>query len=351
MEAGASVSHFTNDHPYKTAQMKQKKKGKNPKGKQYLQQAADIVYAKGSSFQTVPSLGKVLNRIIEPMLGLQYVWEYRSPSKTVPPHYLCKICSVTRLLQDMVAHVKSWKHNLRYLVAIKEPCTIPAFKGLPTAVPKALPPPGPGMGPNGPPFSPMFNEQSFHDDFPPNEGPYEEYPGEFEPSDYEGFPSDHGFPDSGMGPGSYPDGPGDNFRANREQGRFNPDEMFDEYQSPTMGGRLMDIDVKKPFGRQSPMQPTPDSGFDSNVLLDYLDTFRIENEKDAQLVLKVTQKLTDLLMEFRLRSISSAGPSMSSLSMNSSFSSMSSSLPRSSDRYSRPLPKGPSCYSDGPLRF
>ncbi|XP_054637882.1 uncharacterized protein si:ch211-197h24.6 isoform X3 [Dunckerocampus dactyliophorus] len=327
------------------------------------------------------------------MLGLQYVWEYRSPSKTVPPHYLCKICSVTRLLQDMVAHVKSWKHNLRYLkrehadkvtceeeecvkdatlrkkikdvtaevekmegrgqlkVAIKEPCTIPAFKGLPTAVPKALPPPGPGMGPNGPPFSPMFNEQSFHDDFPPNEGPYEEYPGEFEPSDYEGFPSDHGFPDSGMGPGSYPDGPGDNFRANREQGRFNPDEMFDEYQSPTMGGRLMDIDVKKPFGRQSPMQPTPDSGFDSNVLLDYLDTFRIENEKDAQLVLKVTQKLTDLLMEFRLRSISSAGPSMSSLSMNSSFSSMSSSLPRSSDRYSRPLPKGPSCYSDGPLRF
>lgn len=35
------------------------------------------------------------------------------------------------------------------------------------------------------------------------------------------------------------------------------------------------------------------------------DSFRIENEDDAQIVLKVTQKLTDVLMEYRLRSISS----------------------------------------------
>lgn len=36
----------------------------------------------------------------------------------------------------------------------------------------------------------------------------------------------------------------------------------------------------------------------------FQDTFRIENEDDAQLVLKVTQKLTDVLMEYRLRSVS-----------------------------------------------
>nr|XP_057940475.1 uncharacterized protein si:ch211-197h24.6 isoform X2 [Doryrhamphus excisus] len=397
MESGASVCHFKNGNPNTTAQFKQKK-GKNPKGKQFLQQADDIVYAKGASFQTVPSLGKVLNKIIEPMLGLQYVWEYRSPSKTVPPHYLCKICSVSRLLQDMVAHVKSWRHNLRYLkkeypnkvtseeeeclkdatlkkkvkditaevekmdgrgqikVVMKEPCNIPSFKGLPTAFPKAIPPPAPAMGLNGPHHTcfpgPVFDDQSFHEEFPPNEGPYEQYPAEFQTSDYQGFPSDHRFPDSDMGPGSYPDRPGDDFRANNGQGRYNPGEMFDNYQSPTMGGSLMDLHTKKPFDMPRPpiVPPAPATGIHSNALLDYLDTFQIENEKDAQLVLKVTQKLTDLLMEFRLKSISSAGPSMSSLSMNSGFSSMSSSLPRN-DRFSLPLTKGPSRYSDGPLRF
>ena len=34
------------------------------------------------------------------------------------------------------------------------------------------------------------------------------------------------------------------------------------------------------------------------------DTFRIENENDAQIVLKVTQKLTDVLMDYRLRTVS-----------------------------------------------
>lgn len=50
--------------------------------------------------------------------GLQYVWEYRSPSKSVPPHYHCKLCAVSHLQQDMLAHVKGWKHCLKYLVSI-----------------------------------------------------------------------------------------------------------------------------------------------------------------------------------------------------------------------------------------
>lgn len=50
--------------------------------------------------------------------GLQYVWEYRSPSKSVPPHYHCKLCAVSRLQHDMLAHVKGWKHCFRYMVSI-----------------------------------------------------------------------------------------------------------------------------------------------------------------------------------------------------------------------------------------
>lgn len=50
--------------------------------------------------------------------GLQYVWEYRSPSKSVPPHYHCKLCAVSRLQHDMLAHVKGWKHCFRYMASI-----------------------------------------------------------------------------------------------------------------------------------------------------------------------------------------------------------------------------------------
>lgn len=47
------------------------------------------------------------------------MWEYRSPSKSVPPHYQCKLCKVSRLQTDMLAHIKGWKHSFRYMV---RPC-------------------------------------------------------------------------------------------------------------------------------------------------------------------------------------------------------------------------------------
>lgn len=49
--------------------------------------------------------------------GLQYVWEFRSPSRSVQPHYQCKLCSLCRLQHDMIDHVKGWKHCFRYLVS------------------------------------------------------------------------------------------------------------------------------------------------------------------------------------------------------------------------------------------
>ncbi|XP_061530840.1 uncharacterized protein si:ch211-197h24.6 [Phycodurus eques] len=398
-----------------------KAKNKYGKGKYRPQPSADIVYVKGTSFQTVPPLSKVLDGI--PVLGLQYVWEYRSPSKTVPPHYECKLCRVPRSQHDMIAHVKGWKHNYIYMkkahpdkvhweeedavkdpavrkmikdslaeveqlggrgqvkVIMKEPYKVPAFKGLRSAQPKPLP--ATSMGPNGPPFGPIFSDQSRHEEFPPDEGPYDEFSGdyqdEFEPPNFKRFASERRFSDSNpdkyqdeyessnfecfspkqhfsdadMSPRPYPHEPEDDFSQNNGRDRFGSGRMFpDQYQGPQMGGSLMDIPTKKPFDRPRPMKAPSDGGCDSDSLLHYLETFRIENESDAQLVLKVTQKLTELLMEYRLKTIAPEGHSLSSSSLNSSFlSSPSSSLARSSDRYSRALAKGQYRFLDGPLRF
>lgn len=51
-------------------------------------------------------------------VGLQYVWEYRSPSKSVPPHYQCRLCKVTKLQSDMIRHIRGWKHSFKYLVSV-----------------------------------------------------------------------------------------------------------------------------------------------------------------------------------------------------------------------------------------
>ncbi|XP_077383902.1 uncharacterized protein LOC144022730 [Festucalex cinctus] len=394
-------------------------------GKHRPQHSAHIVYVKGLSFHTVPSISTVLDRTPTGLLGLQYVWEYRSPSKTVPPHYECKLCKVARLQGDMVAHVKGAQHKFEYMkkvcpdkvpwqkeklltdpvvrkkirdtadeiarsaergqvkVVIKEPYNVPAFKGLRSAEPKPLPMPENSMGPNGPPIGPLFNEELFHEDFPGNEGPYDEYPNEYqddyEPSNFGNFspeqrfldsspgeypdeydepphfgrfsPEQH-FPDTDMSPRRYPDRPGYEVKQNNGRERFSPGPLFPvERQGPRikMPPSLLDRPVKKPYSRPSPMEAQLGRGSNSNVLLHYLETFRIKSESDAQLVLKVTQKLTEQLMEYRLKSIAPKGPDPSGFSMSASLSS--SSLSRSSDRYARVLPKVQPQFSDGPRRF
>ncbi|CAJ1062181.1 uncharacterized protein LOC109997432 isoform X1 [Xyrichtys novacula] len=360
------------------------------------------VYTKGSTIQTMPSLSKLLKEVTECIVGLQYVWEYRSPSKSVPPHYQCKLCAVSRLQHDMVAHVKGWKHSFRYMkkvypdkltheeeegvkdpairkkikeaaadvektegrgqlkVILKEPCEVAAFKGLRSAAPKGVPPPALGLGPKGPsPFGPRFSEQRF----PPQRGLLPDFPGgDYGEPGFGGYSAGQDYLDPSMDRRPFSDGmglrqPGDGFGPGggrdslgrtgllESPGRQYPDEC----QGGRMGGSLMDRPVDKPMERPGLMGAAPESGSLPNKLLTYLDSFRIENEDDAQLVLKVTQKLTDVLMEYRLRSISS-GPSLSSFSMGStSFSSTPSRLP-SSDRYSGSL-SGPSRFCDGPSRF
>ncbi|CAI5662430.1 uncharacterized protein si:ch211-197h24.6 [Oreochromis niloticus] len=360
---------------------------KNPKRRQ-LQHSADIVFSKGSSIHTVPSLNKILKGITDCVIGLQYVWEYRSPSKSVPPHYQCKLCAMASLQHDIVDHVKGWKHCYRYMkkthpdkitheeedavkdpairksikeaaaevektegrgqikVILREPFDIPAFKGLRSAIPKAGPSPAPGMGQMGPPFGPRFSESRFPGEFHPD------YPvDEFGESGFGGYSSREDFSDSGMDRGNFMDNMGRGSGGGRDSYRRSgllderPNKMYsDEYQGNRMGSSLMD----RPMDRPGLMGAAPESSSLPHTLLTYLDTFRIENESDAQLVLKVTQKLTDVLMEYRLRSVS-GGPN--SLSMSSTnFSSSPPRMQSSSNRFSGGL-SGPSRYNDGPPRY
>ncbi|KAI3360487.1 hypothetical protein L3Q82_002371 [Scortum barcoo] len=355
-----------------------------PKGLSRHCNTRQAVFTKGASIQTIPSLSKQLKGVTDCMIGLQYVWEYRSPSKSVPPHYQCKLCAVSRLQHDMLAHVKGWKHSFRYLkkvhpdkvtceeeeairdpavrktikevaaevektegrgqlkVILKEPCEVPAFKGLRSAAPKVMPPPAPGMGLKGPPFGPRFSDQRFPGEFPPQGGPMSDYPvGEYGDPGFGGYSSRQDFLDTGMDRRPFPDSMGlcpsgdgfgpaggrDNYGRSGlledNQGRMYPDN----YRGNPMGNSLMDGPMDKPLDRPGLMGAAPEGGNLPNTLLTYLDTFRIENENDAQLVLK--------------------GSSLNSLGMSSTnFSSTPSRLPSSSDRYS-----GSSRYSDGPPRF
>ncbi|XP_041844919.1 uncharacterized protein si:ch211-197h24.6 isoform X2 [Melanotaenia boesemani] len=353
----------------------------------------------------MPSLSKMLKGITESIIGLQYVWEYRSPSKSVLPHYQCKLCSLSRLQHDMIDHVKGWKHGFRYMkkahpgkvtceeedaikdpvvrrtvkaavaevektegrgqikVILKEPFEVPAFKGLRSAAPRLGPPPGL----MGPPLGPRFPDTRFPGEFPPYGGPVYDYPaGEFGETDFGGYLPGEEFPDPGMAQGPFSDGMGhhqpggcNDFGPGTGRDDFGgsgllnegPHKMYpDDYPGNQRRDSFMNGPMDKPSDRPGLMGAAPESSSTlPNTLLTYLDSFRIENESDAQLVLKVTQKLTDVLMEYRLRSVSTV-PSLKSLPMSSTSFSSTSRFLSSGDRYSNSLP-GPSRYSDGPPRY
>ncbi|KAM4736523.1 uncharacterized protein FYW61_006640 [Anableps anableps] len=360
----------------------------NPKKKKKRKQPlhyADIVFSKGNAFLTMPSLSKVLKDTTDTIIGLQYVWEYRSPSKTVQPHYQCKLCSLSRVQHDMVDHVKGWKHSFRYMkkthpdkvtceeedgvkdpavrkavkaaaaevekaegrgqirVIMKEPYLVPAFQGLRSAAPRAPPPPGLGMRPMGPPFGPRFHDSRFPGEFAPHGGPLPGFPGgEYEEPAYGGYMSRPAFPDSSMDPAPYSDsmGPGqDGYGRGRAMAESSNTVYPEEYQE-----NIMDRPVNKTVDRPGLLGAAPESN-NMPAVLKHLESFQIENENDAQLVLKVTQKLTDVLMEYRLRTIPAAS-TFCSPSMN-----FSNTPPRlQSDRYSSNH-SGPSRYPDAPQKY
>ncbi|XP_046906161.1 uncharacterized protein si:ch211-197h24.6 [Hypomesus transpacificus] len=379
------------------------------------QYSADIVFtSKGGTIQTIPSLTKQLKGITEPIIGLQFVWEYRSPSKAVPPHYQCKLCQVTRLQNDMLAHIKGWKHGFRYMkrnhpdkvpyeeeaavkdpgvrksikdmaaevertedrgqlrVILKEPSEVAAFQGLRSAIPKMAAPAGPGMGPRGPPLGGRFPEPLYPGDFPPQGGLLPDYPmggrGDLGMGGYPDPPlirstPGQAFSAADMGPRRFPDdgqrvgGGADGFGLGCRREGFGMGGLLGEAPGRRYPEEFRGVQSgSDPVDRPGLMGAAPEGSNLPSTLLKYLDSFRIENESDAQIVLKVTQKLTDVLMEYRLRSVSS-GPSLTRsspmTSMGGSFSS-SSRMPSSNDRFSASFSgntSGPSRYSDGPSRF
>ncbi|KAJ8004943.1 hypothetical protein DPEC_G00141530 [Dallia pectoralis] len=369
--------------------------------------SAEIVFtSKAGNVLTIPSMTKQLKAITEEtVIGLQYVWEYRSPSKSVPPHYQCKLCRVSRLQTDMLAHIKGWKHSFRYMkqnhsdkvpfeeeaatkdhevrkkvkesaaevekaegrgqikVILKEPSEVTAFEGLRSAIPNMVPPGV--MGPRGPKPGGRFSDPPFPGEFHP-QGGLLDYP----MGGLGGFPDPMSrsappgpFPSRDMGFRGYPgnmDGPrlggsADGFGpgGGRDRG-FGKGGLLGE--GP--GSRRTEEFRGGPMGNgsgQGLMGAAPESSTLPSTLLKYLDNFRIENESDAQIVLKVTQKLTDVLMEYRLRSVSTQGPSMNSGSpLGSMKYSDSPRMPSASGRFSGGLSgnlSGHSKYSDGPSRY
>ncbi|XP_076869274.1 uncharacterized protein LOC143519572 isoform X2 [Brachyhypopomus gauderio] len=345
----------------------------------------------------MPPLSKLLKTATEPVIGLQFVWEYRSPTKSVPPHYQCKLCKVQLLQHEMAAHIIGWKHCFRYLkrnnpekmpeeepeaaknpvirrsiktaatevektegrgqlkVVIKEPSDVPAFQNMKTAHPNVGGPgaagllgPAPrGVYPGGP-FG-GFPDLPFPGDFPSRGGLLPDYPPSMHPVMADG-PMRRGQSDMGPLPNSgrygKPVTGHDRLVGNLEgMQRFSGSGSM-RLGSDGFGMGPRSDGIGRPFPNDPPMnvggsRKTSEGNSTLTTLLRYLDTFRIENEDDAQVVLKITQKLTDVLMEYRLRSISSV-PSMDSSSLSSM--SFSSRLPPSSnDRLSSSI-KGSSRF-------
>uniref|UniRef100_A0A3P8UNL5 Si:ch211-197h24.6 n=1 Tax=Cynoglossus semilaevis TaxID=244447 RepID=A0A3P8UNL5_CYNSE len=300
---------------------------------------------KGSSLESLPPLSKQLSTVHDGIIGLMCVWEYRSPSKSVPPHYQCKLCLVSCTQSAMIAHIKSWKHSFKYMkkfhpnktnwqveevtknsalknkvkeaalevekiegqgkprVVLKEPVIV-YFILTATALPRTKRKTRQGKGPR-----------------PPHFGKFEKPRGQRYSNilftrailDRDIFGADNGREDYRSG------------LVEEDQGR----PYYDDYRDIEID-REMDGQLDKPGLLEEPQSQNTRS-----TLLSYLDTFRIENENDAQLVLKVTQKLTDALMDYRLRKKLSKTfcSSMNSTDlMNYSSSSMFSN-----DRYSSSL--------------
>lgn len=371
---------------------------------------SDIVFTgKNGTIQTMPSLQKKVAESTESLVGLQYVWEYRSPSKSVPPHYQCRLCKVAKLQSEILPHIKGWKHAFRYLkqhhagkltceeeeaikdlavrktvrevakevekvegqgkirVMLKEPSEVAAFHGMNSAKAKPIMNPGGGGGVGGgagslplglgvgprpglfgygefPPGGGMsdFGMRDLRDlrdmqdmrdsrsgmmrDLPMSPQRGSDMGGMRRYSD--GGPSPHRGSD-GFSMGGGPmggDGMGRPYMDDFHRGS----DLRDFNDGMRRAGDLRDLDD----GMRRGGMPGIEGNSIPATLLKYLDSFRIENENDAQIVLKITQKLTDALMEYRLRDYSpNKSSSLGPMNFNNS----------NSDRYSGNM-GGPSRY-------
>ncbi|MGH0131086.1 UNVERIFIED_CONTAM: hypothetical protein FKN15_042156 [Acipenser sinensis] len=291
-------------------------------------------------------------KLNEPVIGLQYVAEFRSPNDELPPHYLCKLCKVKAKQLGFVTHITGWKHRYNYMVviedlkedpALKRPKTEPDARKTATKIPRVDMPRAQlkgGRFPNaGPPgrHQDDFRRGLHPGDFPgrlhPDHFPRQMHPRDF-PSDFhtrmpsDDFPvgmaredipakmHDEAFPSMG-----YLDDPGrrypDEFPSGRypEGGPLRAERMrlemsnFENRCSDMRSEFEMHLTRRQGMDRMAPMEDEGvytrgcESGLASSAVFECLENFHIETEGDAQMVLKITHKLTDILMEYRLRNV------------------------------------------------
>ncbi|KAK6490556.1 hypothetical protein HHUSO_G5120 [Huso huso] len=358
-------------------------------------------------------------KLNEPVIGLQYVAEFRSPNDELPPHYLCKLCKVKAKQLGFVTHITGWKHRYNYMKkkhadmvpfdetqvkdarmhktikekaelvehlegrgeievvieglkedpALKRPKTEPDTRKTATKIPRVDMPRAQlkgGRFPNdGPPgrHQDDFRRGLHPGDFPgglhPDHFPRQMHPRDF-PSDFhtrmpsEDIPAgmhDEAFPSMG-----YLDDPGRRYPDEFPSGRY-PEgsplraerirlEMsnFENRCSDMRSEFEMHLTRRQGMDRMAPMEDEGvytrgcESGLASSAVFECLENFHIETEGDAQMVLKITQKLTDILMEYRLRNVA-APKSSEQHSDAQEYPSMSMSR---GDGYLR----GPSRYPD-----
>ncbi|XP_041104110.1 uncharacterized protein LOC121314678 isoform X2 [Polyodon spathula] len=279
----------------------------------------------------------------EPVIGLQHVLEFRNPNNAFPPHYFCRLCKVKGSMNVLVDHIISMNHRSKYLKS-KPDGIIPKDdlgdvklnKKLQVKAKLLEQLEGRGvikvvMSNRGPPFN---NSNTESGERFPHGGPGRLHPSDFppgmHPSDFPpGMP--HGDFSAGMPrddipgmhpdafprrrvpdcPGRYPDEfPSGSFREGsplrEERKRL---EMSDfevgvrsEFETVI---RRQEIDQMVPMVGNQIYKRTPEGSSISSPVFEILENFRIETEGDAQMILKITQKLTDILMEYRLRSFAS----------------------------------------------
>ncbi|RXM35340.1 hypothetical protein EOD39_13132 [Acipenser ruthenus] len=101
----------------------------------------------------------------------------------------------------------------------------------------------------------------------------------------------------------YPDCPGRRYPNEFPSGSFREGSPL-RVRGERMRPEMSDFD---PGGNQA-YKRTPEGSSTCSPVFEILENFRIETEGDAQMVLKITQKLTDILMEYRLRSFATVHP-------------------------------------------
>ncbi|XP_041104116.1 uncharacterized protein LOC121314681 [Polyodon spathula] len=310
-----------------------------------------------------------------PVIGLQHVLEFRNPNNEFPPHYFCRLCKVKGSMNIFVDHIVGVKHCSKYLkskpdgmipeddlgdgqlnkkVVVVKAKLLEQLEG--RGVMKVV------MSNRGPPFNNSNTESG--ERFPhggpgrlhPNDFPPGMHPNDFPPGiphgDFSaGMPRDD-IP--GMHPDAfprrrYPDCPGRRYPGEFPSGSVRESSpLRGERMRPEAGvrsefetvNRRQEIDQMVPMGGNQVYKRTPEGSSISSPVFEILESFRIETEGDAQMVLKITQKLTDILMEYRLRS----------------FASVNSLQPKSHEQPSRPQEYPPMRLSgregyQGPSRY